>query len=469
MQVGIAGLGRMGAAIAGRLMECGHTLTVWNRSVEKALPLAAAGAMVAETPAEVARRADVILTILTDAEAIAAVYSGPDGLLAADVAGKLFIDMSTVRPEIETALAAKVRERGAAFVECPVGGTTGPARQGKLIGLMGAEPADAARAKPILDQLCRRLEHCGPVGAGALMKFAVNLPLMVSWQALGEALALVRPLGIAPARLVDLFGGFLRRHQCAQGARARDREDPRRRGCRSRHLRPRRLRQGPARDARRGAGARPRTAAGRDLDPLLRRGDRQRPRSRRRRRPVALLVATQELAHDRAWSVSIRSDPTHRLFVQPERGNLMTSVTLAQASTIVDAALEKGRATNCSPLTVAVLDAGGHLVAFKREDKSGILRFEIAFGKAWGSLGMGFGSREFVERTQKAPVFTGVLTVLSQGRLVPVPGGVLIRDAGGDVVGAVGISGDTSDRDEACAIAGIAAAGLKADTGGAKA
>jgi uncharacterized protein GlcG (DUF336 family) len=147
----------------------------------------------------------------------------------------------------------------------------------------------------------------------------------------------------------------------------------------------------------------------------------------------------------------------------------MTSVTLAQASTIVDAALKKGRETNCSPLTVAVLDAGGHLVAFKREDKSGILRFEIAFGKAWGSIGMGFGSREFVERTQKAPVFTGVLTVLSQGRLVPVPGGVLIRDGGGDVVGAVGISGDTSDRDEACAIAGITAAGLKADPGGAKA
>jgi 3-hydroxyisobutyrate dehydrogenase len=205
MQVGIAGLGRMGAAIAGRLMECGHTLTVWNRSTEKALPLAAAGAMVAEKPAEVARRADVILTILTDAEAIAAVYSGPDGLLAADVAGKLFIEMSTVRPQTETALAAKVQERGAALVECPVGGTTAPARQGKLIGLMGAEPADAARAKPILDQLCRRLEHCGPVGSGALMKFAVNLPLMVSWQALGESLALVRSLGIAPARLVDLL------------------------------------------------------------------------------------------------------------------------------------------------------------------------------------------------------------------------------------------------------------------------
>jgi 3-hydroxyisobutyrate dehydrogenase len=87
----------------------------------------------------------------------------------------------------------------------PVGGSTGPARQGKLIGLMGAEPADAVRAKTLLDQLCRRIEHCGPVGTGAVMKLAINLPLLVYWQALGEALALCRPLGIDPARLIDLF------------------------------------------------------------------------------------------------------------------------------------------------------------------------------------------------------------------------------------------------------------------------
>ena len=143
----------------------------------------------------------------------------------------------------------------------------------------------------------------------------------------------------------------------------------------------------------------------------------------------------------------------------------MTSVTLAQASTIVDATIAKGRDTASAPLTVAVLDAGGHLVAFKREDRSGILRFEIAFGKAWGSLGMGFGSREFIERTKMNPTFTGALTVLAQGRLVPVPGGVLIKNAGGDVIGAVGVSGDTSDRDEECALAGIAAAGFVAQTG----
>ena len=141
------------------------------------------------------------------------------------------------------------------------------------------------------------------------------------------------------------------------------------------------------------------------------------------------------------------------------------SVTLAQASTIVDVALKKGRDTNCAPLTVAVLDAGGHLVAFKREDKSGILRFDIANGKAWGALGMGFGSRELADRAGKNPLFFGVLATVSHGRLIPVPGGVLIKDADGAVLGAVGISGDTSDRDETCAIAGIEAAGLKAAVG----
>ena len=141
------------------------------------------------------------------------------------------------------------------------------------------------------------------------------------------------------------------------------------------------------------------------------------------------------------------------------------SVTLAQATTIVDTALKKGRETNCAPLTVAVLDAGGHMVAFKREDRSGILRYDIAYGKAWGALGMGFGSRELGDRAAKNPVFFGVLATVSHGRLVPVPGGVLIKDAGGAVLGAVGISGDTSDKDEACAVAGIAAAGLTAVVG----
>jgi uncharacterized protein GlcG (DUF336 family) len=144
---------------------------------------------------------------------------------------------------------------------------------------------------------------------------------------------------------------------------------------------------------------------------------------------------------------------------------VIMSVNLAQASTIVDAALAKGHETNCAPLTVAILDAGGHLVAFKREDRSGILRFDIAFGKAWGALGMGFGSRTLAERAANTPQFFTMLAAASGGRIISNPGGVLIKNGGGDIIGAVGISGDTSDKDEACAVAGIVAAGLRADPG----
>ena len=205
MRIGIAGLGRMGAAMAARLIEVGHEVTVWNRSADKAKPVVDAGGKLAASPAALASAVETIITCLTDADAIDKVFGGPAGLLAGDLAGKLVIEMSTVRPGVQTALAAKVRAKGAAYVECPVGGSTGPARQGKLIGLMGAEPADAARAKPLLDQLCRRLEHVGPVGAGEVMKFTINMPLMIYWQALGEALALCGPLGLDPDRVMELL------------------------------------------------------------------------------------------------------------------------------------------------------------------------------------------------------------------------------------------------------------------------
>ncbi|MCC6889743.1 MAG: heme-binding protein [Hyphomicrobiales bacterium] len=144
----------------------------------------------------------------------------------------------------------------------------------------------------------------------------------------------------------------------------------------------------------------------------------------------------------------------------------MASLTLAQASIIVDVALMTARDSNFQPLSVAVLDPGGHLVAFKREDKSGILRFDIAFGKAWGALGMGFGSRTLAERTTRQAQFFTMLAAASGGRMICSPGGVLIRNSEGELIGAVGISGDSADNDERCAVAGIEAAGLKADPGG---
>jgi 3-hydroxyisobutyrate dehydrogenase len=205
MRIGIAGLGRMGAAIGLRLIETGHELTVWNRSPEKTKQLIEAGATPAASPSELAGRVDAVITILTNAEALDAVYARANGILSADLTDKLVIEMSTVQPHDETALAEKVRSRGAAFVECPVGGTTGPARQGKLLGLAGGEAKDVARARPLLDQMCRRVEHVGPVGAGASMKLAINLPLLVAYQALGEAYTLCRHLGLDNTALMELF------------------------------------------------------------------------------------------------------------------------------------------------------------------------------------------------------------------------------------------------------------------------
>jgi len=142
---------------------------------------------------------------------------------------------------------------------------------------------------------------------------------------------------------------------------------------------------------------------------------------------------------------------------------LKVSLPLAQASAIVDGALAAARENDLEPLTVVVLDAGGHEVALKREDGSGIIRVEIAHAKAYGALGMGLSSRAIGARLAQRPVFAGSLTVISDGRLATAAGGVLIKDAAGDVIGAVGISGDTSEKDELAAIKGIEAAGLNAD------
>jgi len=195
----------MGAALALRLLGVGRALTVWNRTPAKTAALAAAGATVAASARELASTSDLVITMLTDAPAIDAAYHGASGLLAGEVRDKLFVDMSTVRPEVERALAARVRARGAALIDCPVGGTVGPAKEGKLFGFVGGDADDVARAKPVLDQLCRRVEHVGAVGAGASMKLAINLPLLVYYQALGEALSLCDSLKLDPARLVDIF------------------------------------------------------------------------------------------------------------------------------------------------------------------------------------------------------------------------------------------------------------------------
>ena len=139
---------------------------------------------------------------------------------------------------------------------------------------------------------------------------------------------------------------------------------------------------------------------------------------------------------------------------------LQTSLSLAEANAIVTEALRLGRAEGMLPLTVVALDAGGKSVAMQSEDGSGLLRFDIAFGKAWGALGMGISSRLIRDRLAARPAFQAALAAASDGRFVPVPGGVLVEDAEGVTVGAVGVSGDTSEKDEYCAVEAIRRAGL---------
>jgi 3-hydroxyisobutyrate dehydrogenase len=195
----------MGSSIAQRLMTVGHEVSVWNRDAAKTKPLTEAGATLSASPAELVQGCDAVVVMLLNDAATEAVYRGPNGILKAELAGKLVIDMSTVRPDTMMSIGASVAGQGAAFVECPVGGSTLPAKEGKLFGLAGGAKADVARAMPVLEQLCRRIEHVGELGSGATMKLAINLPLLVYWQALGEALTICKPLNLPAERLIDIL------------------------------------------------------------------------------------------------------------------------------------------------------------------------------------------------------------------------------------------------------------------------
>src|SRR6201996_8500455 len=153
MKIGVCGTGRMGAAIAQRLMEVGHEVGVWNRNSAKIKPLLDPGPKPFESPAALVEGCDAIVVMLLNDAASEAVYRGPDGILKGKLGGKLVIDMSTVRPDTMQAIGGSVTQQGAAFVESPVGGSTAPAKEGKLFALGGGENANVERAMPILEQL----------------------------------------------------------------------------------------------------------------------------------------------------------------------------------------------------------------------------------------------------------------------------------------------------------------------------
>jgi 3-hydroxyisobutyrate dehydrogenase len=205
MRVGLAGVGKMGSTVAQRLASLGHQVSVWNRSPARARPLLDAGLAWADSPEALARQCEVVISFLTDEAALQAVHLGPQGLFSGAVGGTVLIDMSTMPPACQQRMGERARQAGVAYLESPVGGSVGPAKDGKLMAFVGGDEAVLARARPLLDQMCKRVEWVGPHGAGSTMKLAVNLPLMVYWQTLGEALSLVEPLKLDPQRVIDIL------------------------------------------------------------------------------------------------------------------------------------------------------------------------------------------------------------------------------------------------------------------------
>ena len=199
--IAIVGTGRMGTAFAKRLVDTGNPVCVWNRTPDRTQAAVEAGAEHLPDLGAVAG-CEVILLSLTDAEAVGAVL---DGLIGAGIAGRLVVDLSTMLAEDTARLAARAVEAGAEFVDCPVGGTVAPALKGQLLGLAGGTEAAFARARPVLEQLCKRVEHLGPAGSGSRMKLAVNLPLILYWKTLAEALSLLDGSGIPADVAVSLL------------------------------------------------------------------------------------------------------------------------------------------------------------------------------------------------------------------------------------------------------------------------
>ncbi|MEL0290189.1 MAG: NAD(P)-dependent oxidoreductase [Alphaproteobacteria bacterium] len=203
MKIGIIGFGKMGAAIAARLVECGYEVVAWSRDIQKVE--ISNIAVVGSTPQQVIQKSDVIISILANDEATERAYFGEDGICSARLDGKIVIEMCTMLPERAKQLCQAVRGAGGAFLECPVGGTVKPARDGALVGMAAGDPTTFDKVKPILGELTRRLDFLGEVGNAAAMKLAINLPLMVYWGALGEAVALLGRYNINVEQAFDIL------------------------------------------------------------------------------------------------------------------------------------------------------------------------------------------------------------------------------------------------------------------------
>ena len=204
MKVGLVGLGRMGSAIAQRLRERGCDVIAWDKNA-KAMAAQGNRVRAVDGPRAVAESADIVLSIITEDKGVRRVFTGADGFLATNVAGKLFVEMSTLQPATHRELAPQVMARGARLIDAPVLGSIPTVREGKLVALVGGEASDVERARSVLDQLTRHIAHIGSNGAGCAMKLAVNLGMAVYLQALAESLA----LGVSEGLTVDQMLGIL--------------------------------------------------------------------------------------------------------------------------------------------------------------------------------------------------------------------------------------------------------------------
>jgi 3-hydroxyisobutyrate dehydrogenase-like beta-hydroxyacid dehydrogenase len=202
-RIGFAGLGAMGAGIAQRLLDAGYDVTGWNRTREKAQPLLDAGMGWADSPRELAAQVDVLFTMLTNTAAIEATAGGDDGVLAGLRKGAVWADISTIAPDASVAMAERVRERGAFFLDCPVSGSPATLAAGQMSVMAGGDRAAFNRIEPVLHAIGPKVTYIGPNGQAILAKVAINLALVVSVTALAEGVALVEKAGVDREAVVD--------------------------------------------------------------------------------------------------------------------------------------------------------------------------------------------------------------------------------------------------------------------------
>jgi 3-hydroxyisobutyrate dehydrogenase-like beta-hydroxyacid dehydrogenase len=195
----------MGQAISGRLLDAGFPLSVYNRTRAKADDLLSRGATWADSPAALTEQSDIIFTMLTDDHAVEQIFLGEQGVLSTAAAGKLFIEMSTIRTQTIYALHAQIEARGARLLDAPVSGTLEPARQGQLLVMVGGDAGDLERARPALDTFSRRIAHMGAIGAGTTMKIVLNLPMAIFWAGLAEAMTIGRQYGLTSEQMLGIY------------------------------------------------------------------------------------------------------------------------------------------------------------------------------------------------------------------------------------------------------------------------